>query len=55
MQQLFNRYPTYVGSSPYESVAMLAIIPYIEMQWEDGMFQEAYKIIENLERKLRLI
>ncbi len=51
LQQLFNRYPTYVGSSPYESVAMLAIIPYIEIAmggWyvPGGLF----KIIENLEK-----
>ncbi|CAG0991448.1 phytoene desaturase [Planctomycetaceae bacterium] len=28
--QLFNRYPTYVGSSPYQSPATLLVIPYIE-------------------------
>lgn len=28
--QLFDRYPTYVGSSPYQSPATLAIIPYLE-------------------------
>jgi phytoene desaturase len=28
--QLFDRYPTYVGSSPYRSPATLALIPYLE-------------------------
>ncbi len=28
--QLFNRYPTYVGSSPYHCPATLLVIPYIE-------------------------
>lgn len=28
--QLFNRYPTYVGSSPYACPATLLVIPYIE-------------------------
>lgn len=30
LRQLFNRYPTYVGSSPYLSPATLAVIPYLE-------------------------
>lgn len=30
LRQLFNRYPTYVGSSPYRTPATLAVIPYIE-------------------------
>jgi len=30
LRQLFDRYPTYVGSSPYCSPATLAVIPYIE-------------------------
>ena len=30
LQQLYNRYPTYVGSSPYRAPATLAVIPYIE-------------------------
>jgi len=30
LKQLFDRYPTYVGSSPYHSPATLAVIPYIE-------------------------
>ncbi len=30
LRQLYDRYPTYVGSSPYQSPATLAVIPYIE-------------------------
>ena len=30
LRQLYDRYPTYVGSSPYRSPATLAVIPYIE-------------------------
>ncbi len=30
LQQLYDRYPTYVGSSPYQSPATLALIPYLE-------------------------
>lgn len=30
LRQLYNRYPTYVGSSPYRAPATLLVIPYIE-------------------------
>lgn len=30
LRQMFGRYPTYVGSSPYRAPATLAVIPYIE-------------------------
>ena len=30
LRQMFDRYPTYVGSSPYRSPATLALIPYLE-------------------------
>jgi phytoene desaturase len=30
LRQLYDRYPTYVGSSPYASPATLLVIPYIE-------------------------
>jgi phytoene desaturase len=30
LRQLYNRYPTYVGSSPYLAPATLAVIPYLE-------------------------
>ena len=33
LRQLFNRYPTYVGSSPYRSPATLAVIPYLEFAY----------------------
>lgn len=31
LRQLLDRYPTYVGSSPYSSPATLSVIPYIEL------------------------
>ncbi len=47
LQQLYNRYPTYVGSSPYNSPATLSIIPYIEYAF-NGWYPKGglYKIIE---------
>lgn len=30
LRQLYNRYPTYVGSSPYRCPATLAVVPYLE-------------------------
>lgn len=49
LRQLFDRYPTYVGSSPYSSPATLAVIPYIEYAhggWhvEGGL----YRVVESL-------
>ena len=49
LRQLFERYPTYVGSSPYSSPATLAVIPYIEFAYggwhvEGGL----YRIVESL-------
>ena len=49
LRQLFERYPTYVGSSPYGSPATLAVIPYIEFAYggwhvEGGL----YRIVESL-------
>ncbi|MBC7931125.1 MAG: phytoene desaturase [Rubrivivax sp.] len=49
LRQLYNRYPTYVGSSPYESPATLAVIPYIEYAY--GGWHVAgglYRIVESL-------
>jgi phytoene desaturase len=49
LQQLYNRYPTYVGSSPYKSPATLAVIPYIEFVfggWYIG--GGLYRIVESL-------
>ena len=49
LRQLFNRYPTYVGSSPYLSPSTLLVIPYIEFAfggyWVPGGL---YKIVEGL-------
>jgi len=49
LQQMFNRYPTYVGSSPFHTPATLIIIPYIEYAY-GGWFIKGglYQIIENL-------
>ena len=49
LQQLFDRYPTYVGSSPYQSPATLAVIPYIEHAF-GGWYVSGglYRIVENL-------
>jgi phytoene desaturase len=49
LRQLFGRYPTYVGSSPYHTPATLAVIPYIEYAYggwhvEGGL----YRIVESL-------
>jgi phytoene desaturase len=49
LRQLFGRYPTYVGSSPYLAPATLAVIPYIEFAYggwhvEGGL----YRIVESL-------
>lgn len=49
LRQLYDRYPTYVGSSPYESPATLAVIPYIEYAF-GGWYVEGglYRMIESL-------
>lgn len=44
LRQLFDRYPTYVGSSPYAAPATLAVIPYIEFAFggwhiKGGLYQ----------------
>ncbi|HEX7177686.1 MAG TPA: phytoene desaturase family protein [Pyrinomonadaceae bacterium] len=49
LRQLYDRYPTYVGSSPYRSPATLAVIPYIEYAY--GGWHVAgglYRIVESL-------
>lgn len=49
LRQMFERYPTYVGSSPYRSPATLAVIPYIEYAY--GGWHVAgglYRIVESL-------
>jgi len=49
LRQLYDRYPTYVGSSPYRSPATLAVIPYIEYAF-GGWYVKGglYKIVESL-------
>ena len=49
LRQLFDRYPTYVGSSPYQSPATLAVIPYIEFAYGGWHIKGGlYKLIESL-------
>ncbi len=49
LRQMFNRYPTYVGSSPYRSPATLAVIPYLEFAF-GGWFVTGglYRIVQSL-------
>jgi phytoene desaturase len=49
LRQLYDRYPTYVGSSPYRSPATLAIIPYLEFAF-GGWYVKGglYRIVEGL-------
>jgi phytoene desaturase len=49
LRQMFDRYPTYVGSSPYRAPATLSVIPYMEYAFggycvEGGL----YRIVEGL-------
>jgi phytoene desaturase len=49
LRQLYNRYPTYVGSSPYAAPATLAVIPYIEYAFGGWYVQGGlYRVIESL-------
>jgi phytoene desaturase len=49
LRQLFDRYPTYVGSSPYASPATLAVIPYIEYAHGGWHVRGGlYRIVESL-------
>jgi len=55
LRQLYDRYPTYVGSSPYKSPATLAVIPYIEYAFggwhvEGGLYRIVQSLIELAER-----
>jgi phytoene desaturase len=49
LRQLYDRYPTYVGSSPYLSPATLIVIPYIEYAF-GGWYVNGglYRIVESL-------
>jgi phytoene desaturase len=49
LQQLFDRYPTYVGSSPYKSPATLALIPYIEYTFGGWYIKGGlYRLVESM-------
>jgi phytoene desaturase len=49
LTQLFDRYPTYVGSSPYRSPATLLVIPYIEHAFGGWYVRGGlYRIVEAL-------
>jgi phytoene desaturase len=49
LRQLFDRYPTYVGSSPYRSPATLAVIPYVEYAYGGWHIKGGlYRLIESL-------
>jgi len=49
LRQLYSRYPTYVGSSPYKSPATLAVIPFIEYSFGGYAVRGGlYRIVEAL-------
>ncbi len=49
LRQLYDRYPTYVGSSPYAAPATLAIIPYIELAFGGWYVRGGlYRIVQSL-------
>ncbi len=49
LRQLFDRYPTYVGSSPYRSPATLIVIPFIESAFGGWYVRGGlYRIVEAL-------
>ncbi|HYP02855.1 MAG TPA: phytoene desaturase family protein [Pyrinomonadaceae bacterium] len=49
LRQLFDRYPTYVGSSPYRSPATLAVIPYVEYAYGGWHIRGGlYRLVESL-------
>lgn len=49
LRQMFDRYPTYVGSSPYSAPATLAVIPYIEAAFGGWHVQGGlYRIVQAL-------
>jgi phytoene desaturase len=53
LRQLFGRYPTYVGSSPYQCPATLSIIPYIEFAFGGWYVQGGlYRLVEALSAML---
>jgi phytoene desaturase len=49
LRQLYERYPTYVGSSPFHSPATLAVIPYVEFRYGGWHVSGGlYRIVESL-------
>lgn len=49
LRQMFDRYPTYVGSSPYRAPATLAVIPYIEFAFGGWHIRGGlYRVVESL-------
>lgn len=49
LRQLYDRYPTYVGSSPYRAPATLSVIPYIEFAYGGWHIRGGlYKLVESL-------
>ncbi|MBM01173.1 MAG: hypothetical protein CL762_00415 [Chloroflexi bacterium] len=53
IKQIFERYPTYVGSSPENTPGMLFVIPYIEYAFGSWYIKGGiYKLIESLEKLL---
>jgi len=49
LRQLYDRYPTYVGSSPYSAPATLALIPYLEYAFGGYAVRGGlYRIVEAL-------
>jgi phytoene desaturase len=49
LRRIYNRYPTYVGSSPYECPATLLVIPYIEQEFGAWHVRGGlYSIVESL-------
>jgi diapolycopene oxygenase len=61
LRQLYDRYPTYVGSSPYLSPATLAVIPYIEYAFggwyvRGGLYRIVKALVELAQRaRVRLL
>jgi phytoene desaturase len=49
LRQIYNRYPTYVGSSPYLCPATLLVIPYLEQEFGVWYVKGGlYRIVETL-------
>jgi diapolycopene oxygenase len=55
LRQIYNRYPTYVGSSPYRCPATLLVIPFLERELGAWYVQGGlYAIVESLVSLARL-